>query len=81
MERAGRRSGGFVILIAARGNYNRASFFNDYESVLTRYAVRFFNCLNMLKDHALPLLFFFAAAFALLCFSAAPPVSRRCSGR
>ena len=59
---------GFVILIAARGNYNRASFFNDYESVLTRYAVRFFNCLNMLKDHALPLLFFFAAAFALLCF-------------
>lgn len=59
---------GFLLLITARGNYNRASFYGDYESLLTRYAVRFFNCLNMLKDYALPLLFAFAILFALLCF-------------
>lgn len=59
---------GFVILIAARGNYNRASVYGDYESFLTRYAVRFFNCLNMLKEYALPLLFAFVILFVLLAF-------------
>lgn len=59
---------GFVILIAARGNYNRASGYGDYDSFLTRYAVRFFNCLNMLKDYALPLLFAFVILFVLLAF-------------
>lgn len=59
---------GFVILIAARGNYNRASVYGDYESLLTRYAVRFFNCLNMLKAYALPLLFLFVILFVLLFF-------------
>lgn len=59
---------GFVILIAAPGNYNRATVYGDYESFLTRYAVRFFNCLNMLKDYALPLLFTFVIAFVLLYF-------------
>lgn len=59
---------GFVILIAARGNYNRASVYGDYDSLLTRYAVRFFNCLNMLKDYAMPLLFLFVILFVLLCF-------------
>lgn len=59
---------GFVILISARGNYNRASVYGDYESLLTRYAVRFFNCLNMLKTYALPLLFLFAILFVLLLF-------------
>ena len=59
---------GFVILIAAPGNYNRATVYGDYSSFLTRYAVRFFNCLNMLKDYALPLLFVFAIGFVLLWF-------------
>lgn len=59
---------GFVILIVARGNYNRASVYGDYESFLTRYAVRFFNCLNMLKNYALPLLFAFVILFVLLVF-------------
>ena len=63
---------GFVILIAARGNYNRAATAQpDYESFLTRYAARFFNCLNMLKDYALPLLLVFAVG-AVLVFTAAP---------
>ncbi|EKC57279.1 conserved hypothetical protein, membrane, partial [human gut metagenome] len=51
---------GFALLITARGNFNRASGFSDYDSLLTRYAMRFFACLNMLKDYALPLLFSFA---------------------
>lgn len=64
---------GFVILISARGNYNRASVYGDYESLLTRYAVRFFNCLNMLKDYALPLLFLFVILFVLLCYQSKTP--------
>lgn len=64
---------GFVLLIAARGNYNRASGLTDYESLPTRFAVRFFQCLNMLKEYALPLLFAFAVLFVLLWL-------RRCSG-
>lgn len=59
---------GFLILITARGNYNRASVYGDYDSFLTRYAVRFFNCLNMLKDYAMPLLFVFLILFVLLWF-------------
>ena len=43
--------------------------FSDYDSLLTRYAMRFFACLNMLKDYALPLLFSFAILFLLLCFA------------
>ena len=57
------------MLITARGNFNRASGFSDYDSLLTRYAMRFFACLNMLKDYALPLLFSFAILFLLLCFA------------
>ena len=57
---------GFALLITARGNFNRASGFSDYDSLLTRYAMRFFACLNMLKDYALPLLFSFAILFLLL---------------
>ena len=60
---------GFALLITARGNFNRASGFGDYDSLLTRYAMRFFACLNMLKDYALPLLFSFAILFLLLCFA------------
>lgn len=60
---------GFALLIAARGNFNRASGFSDYDSLLTRYAMRFFACLNMLKYYALPLLFSFAILFLLLCFA------------
>ena len=60
---------GFALLITARGNFNRASGFSDYDSLLTRYAMRFFACLNMLKDYALPLLFSFAILFLLLCFA------------
>lgn len=59
---------GFAILILARGNYNRASVYGDYESFLTRYAVRFFQCLNMLKEYAMPLLLTFAVLFVLLCY-------------
>ena len=57
---------GFAILIAAPGNYNRANDFVDTSSFLTKYAVRFFNCLNMLWDNALPLLLAFAALYLLL---------------
>lgn len=32
---------GFALLITARGNFNRASGFSDYDSLLTRYAMRF----------------------------------------
>lgn len=60
---------GFALLITARGNFNRASGFSDYDSLLTRYAMRFFACLNMLKDYAIPLLFGFAVLFLLLCFA------------
>ena len=60
---------GFALLITARGNFNRASGFSDYDSLLTRYAMRFFACLNMLKYYALPLLFSFAILFLLLCFA------------
>ena len=60
---------GFALLITARGNFNRASGFSDYDSLLTRYAMRFFACLNMLKEYALPLLFSFAILFLLLCFA------------
>lgn len=67
---------GFLLLITARGNYNRASFYSDYENLLTRYAVRFLNCLNMLKEHALPLLFAFAVLFVLLCYQC---LERRCA--
>ena len=57
---------GFVLLIAAPGNYERAAFFTDELPFLTRYAVRFFTCLNILKDHALPELLAFAVLFVLL---------------
>ena len=57
---------GFALLITARGNFNRASGFSDYDSLLTRYAMRFFACLNMLKDYALPLLFPLRFCFAAL---------------
>lgn len=59
---------GFVILIAARGNYNRASTLSDYDSLLTRYAMRFLTCLDMLKRYALPLLFTFAVLYLLLWY-------------
>lgn len=59
---------GFVLLIAAPGNYNRAGNFADATPTLTKYAVRFFRCSNMLRDNALPLLLAFAALFALLAF-------------
>ena len=57
---------GFAILILAPGNYNRAGDFADSSPFLTKYAVRFFNCLNMLWDYALPLLLAFAALYLLL---------------
>lgn len=57
---------GFAILILAPGNYNRADDFTDTSPFLTKYAVRFFNCLNMLWDYALPLLLVFAALYVLL---------------
>ena len=72
---------GFVILITARGNYNRASGYGDYAYALTRYAVRFFNCLNQLKDHALPLLFSFAVFFTLLLLQNTAKKGKNCSGR
>ena len=49
--------------------FNRASGFSDYDSLLTRYAMRFFACLNMLKEYALPLLFSLRFCF---CCSALP---------
>lgn len=60
---------GFIILIAAPGNYNRADDFIDTTPFLTKYAVRFLNCVNMLWDNALPLLLVFAALYALLWLS------------
>lgn len=57
---------GFVILIAAPGNYNRADYFPDTRPLLTRLAVRILNCVNMLWDNALPLLLVFAALWILL---------------
>lgn len=57
---------GFVLLIAAPGNYNRAKDFADATPFLTKYAVRFLTCLNMLKDHALVQLLAFAVLFTLL---------------
>lgn len=57
---------GFAILILAPGNYNRADDFVDNSPFLTKYAVRFFNCLNMLWDYALPLLLVFAVLFVLV---------------
>ena len=58
---------GFVALIAARGNYNRAaSYTSESLSFVTKYAMRFFNCLNMLKENALPLLLAFAVLYLLL---------------
>lgn len=58
---------GFLILVAAPGNYNRNDVAPDTRPLLTRMAVRLFQCLNMLKDHALPLLLVFAALYTLLC--------------
>ena len=58
---------GFVILIAAPGNYNRNDVAPDTRPLLTQLAVRLFQCLNMLKDYALPLLLVFAALYTLLC--------------
>lgn len=72
---------GFVILIAARGNYNRASVYGDYEYTLTRYAVRFFNCLNQLKDYAMPLLLAFAVFFTLLCLQGTAQKGKTNAGR
>lgn len=60
---------GFVLLVTARGNFNRASNYGDYESVLTRYAMRFLTCLDMLRSEALILLFVFAALYVLLWFA------------
>ncbi len=57
---------GFALLIAAPGNYNRAKNFADATPLLTKYAVRFLTCLNMLRDHALPELLVFAVLFTLL---------------
>lgn len=57
---------GFIILIAAPGNYNRADDFVDTTPFLTKYAVRFLNCVDMLWENALPLLLVFAALFVLL---------------
>lgn len=60
---------GFALLILAPGNYNRSEINADSTlPFLTRYAVRFFRCSNMLTDHALPLLLAFAALYVLLCF-------------
>lgn len=58
---------GFILLVSARGNYNRAStYVADTRPLLTRLAVQFFNCLTMLKDYAMPLLFAFAVLAVLL---------------
>lgn len=57
---------GFVILIAAPGNYVRAQVYVDERPLLTKYACRFLECLNMLWDHALPLLLVFAVLYVLL---------------
>ena len=67
-DRPGGALVGFALLITARGNFNRASGFSDYDSLLTRYAMRFFACLNMLKDYACPCCFLCDFVFAaLLC--------------
>lgn len=59
---------GFALLILAPGNYNRSEINADSTlPFLTRYAMRFFRCSNMLTDNALPLLFAFAALYVLLC--------------
>lgn len=59
---------GFVVMIAAPGNYNRAEVYSDQSPFLTKYAVRFLKCLNMLKDHAMILLLVFAVLYVLLWF-------------
>ena len=59
---------GFAFLILAPGNYNRSEIVADPTPFLTKYAVRFFNCTNMLWDNALPLLLAFAVLFTLLCY-------------
>ncbi|MDD4850980.1 MAG: DUF6056 family protein [Gemmiger sp.] len=59
---------GFALLVLAPGNYNRADDFPDATPFLTKYAVRFLNCTNMLWDNALPLLFGFAVLFTLLWY-------------
>ena len=64
---------GFVILIAAPGNYNRADDFPDTTPFLTKYAVRFLDCVNMLWDNAIPLLMVFAALYVLLWMQKASP--------
>lgn len=66
---------GFIILIAAPGNYNRADDFIDTTPFLTKYAVRFLNCVDMLWDNALPLLLVFAALYVLLWWQKTSPAS------
>lgn len=66
---------GFVILIAAPGNYNRADDFVDTTPFLTKYAVRFLNCVDMLWENALPLLLVFAALYVLLWWQKPSPAS------
>ena len=61
--------GGFAFLIAAPGNYNRASVYvQNYPTALTKYADRFFRCTNMLWDNGWPLLVAFTALFVLLAY-------------
>lgn len=59
---------GFAAMIAAPGNYVRAQVYVDERPFLTKYACRFLECLNMLWNHALPLLVLFAVAYTLLCW-------------
>lgn len=66
---------GFVILIAAPGNYNRADDFVDTTPFLTKYAVRFLNCVDMLWENALPLLLVFAALYVLLWWQKPSPTA------
>ena len=59
---------GFTVLIVAPGNYNRTDSVVDVTPFLTKYAVRFWKCTNMLWENALPLLFAFVILFLLLCY-------------
>lgn len=57
---------GFLIMILAPGNYNRADAAPDTRPLLTQAAVRFLQCTDMLKSTAMPLLLAFAALYTLL---------------
>lgn len=65
---------GFALLVLAPGNYNRTEMSADSTlPFLTRYAVRFFRCSNMLTNYALPLLLGFAVLYVLLCYQKPGP--------